>query len=194
MSAHRPAHADDLEACLAEAVRLLGRGVADRRCAFHTPTLGTLGRDGAPSLRTVVLRGFDAAMRTLRVHTDARSAKAAEAAHDPRVALHFYDPGHRIQVRLAGRAALHSADAVADAAWAATQRQSRFCYAITPAPGTPIAAPLPAPADDAGARPNFLVVCVTFDRLEWLWLAAEGHRRALFTWAGGARAGQWLTP
>ena len=194
MSEYRAGHADDLDFCLAEAFRLLGRGVADRRCAFHTPVLGTVGLDGAPALRTVVLRGFAAATRGLRVHTDRRSGKIGEIARNPCVSLLFYDPGSRIQLRVGGAASVHFDDEAADAAWAASQRQSRFCYAITVAPGTRVEAPLPAPASDSGGRPNFAVVNVAFDRLEWLWLASEGHRRALFTWQGDACAASWLCP
>ena len=82
----RPDPPVDLDDVLAESFRLLARGVADRRSPFHTPTLASLNADGAPSLRTVVLRGFDPARRELRVHTDARSAKLAELAAEPRAA------------------------------------------------------------------------------------------------------------
>lgn len=191
----RPAFADDLDAALAEAFRLLARGVADRRSPFHTPCLGTVGADGAPRLRTVVLRGFDPAARVLRIHTDRRSPKAAEMQAEPRVMLHAYDPAARVQLRLAGRATLHADDAVADAAWAASRPASRLCYAAPAAPGTPCAAPLPAPREEAGGRAHFLAVGIAFDWLEWLWLCAEGHRRARFTWdAAGHRQASWLVP
>ncbi len=77
-----PAFYDDLAGCLAEAWRRLEEGAA-HQSGFHTPALATIGRDGAPRLRTVVLRGVDRAARSLRVHCDARSAKAAEIAADP---------------------------------------------------------------------------------------------------------------
>jgi hypothetical protein len=184
-----------LEESLAEAFRRLSRGVADRRSAFHTPTLATIGADGAPQARTVVLRGFEAASRTLRMHTDGRSAKAADLARDPRCALHLYDPGAKLQLRLAGHATLHAEDAVAEQAWADSRDFSRMCYAIEPAPGTPIAAPPPAPRDALGGRAAFRVILLRFDRLEWLELAAEGHRRARFAWGGdGTVESCWLVP
>jgi hypothetical protein len=191
-----PAEPDaTLEECLAEAFRRLARGVADRRSAFHTPTLATIGTDGAPEARTVVLRGFEAASRTLRMHTDGRSAKAAELARDARCALHLYDAGAQLQLRLSGRAALHAEDTVAEQGWAGSRDFSRMCYAIEPAPGTPIAAPPPAPRDAAAGRAAFCVILLRFDRLEWLELAAGGHRRARFTWAGEpAPAMTWLVP
>jgi pyridoxamine 5'-phosphate oxidase len=187
--------AEALEDCRAEAFRRLARGVADRRCPFHTPTLATIGADGAPELRTLVLRGFEAGSRTLRLHTDARSGKVAELARDPRCALHLYDPAAKLQLRLAGRAAVHGEDAIADAAWAASRDFSRMCYAITPAPGTPVDTPPPAPRDAEAGRGVFRVLLLRFDQLEWLELAAEGHRRARFAWsADGTLESCWLVP
>jgi len=192
----RPAGPETLDATLAEACRLLARGVADRRSPFHTPTLASIGADGAPRLRTVVLRSFDAAARQLRVHTDRRSAKYAELLVDPRAALHGYDVAAQVQIRLSGRISLHAESALADAAWAASHPGSRLCYAIAPGPGTPVAAPPAAPlALDAAARDNFAALVLHFDTLEWLWLAAAGHRRAHFAWdAAGACAARWLVP
>jgi len=190
-----PAHADDLDAVLAEAWRLLARGVADRRSPFHTPTFATVGADGAPALRTMVLRGVEVGTRTLRLHTDRRAAKAAELAADHRVALHVYDAAAQIQVRLAGVATWHSDDAVSAAAWTASQSGARRCYAATVAPGQAVTAPPPAPPEGDGSA-HFAVVRCQVDRLEWLWLAAAGHRRARFVWpeAGEPPAATWLAP
>jgi hypothetical protein len=184
-----------LEECLAEAFRRLSRGVADRRSAFHTPTLATVAADGAPEARTLVLRGFDPARREVRLHSDARSGKVAALAREPRAALHLYDPTAKLQLRLAGRATLHGADAVAEAAWAASREMSRMCYAVEPGPGTPVAAPPAAPTDPAGGRAHFTAILLRFDRLDWLELAHAGHRRARFDWdAADARAATWLVP
>ncbi|MFM7416578.1 MAG: pyridoxamine 5'-phosphate oxidase family protein, partial [Alphaproteobacteria bacterium] len=117
MKPARPAFADDIMASLQEAFRLLADAVPNRRSPLHTPTIASLDDTGAPSLRTVVLRGFDADARRLRFHTDRRSDKARGIARDPRVMMHFYDAALHIQMRVAGRATLHLDDAVADAAW-----------------------------------------------------------------------------
>ena len=171
---------------------MLARGVADRRAPFHTPTLATTGEDGGPRARTLVLRGFDAAERCIRLHTDARAGKFTELSRDPRAELHLYDPGAQLQLRLRGRAELHRGDAVADAAWAASRPFSRIIYAADPAPGVPVAAPPAAPADPDAGRADFALILLRFDRLEWLWLCAAGHRRALFTWEPEAMT--WLAP
>lgn len=190
---HRPPHAGDLEATRATAFALLARGVADRRHPFHTPVLGSVGADGEPRLRTLVLRGFDAGARTVRLHTDRRSGKAADIAHQPRVSLLGYDPGQRVQIRLSGHATLHDDDAVAEVGWASSRDFSRMCYAVEPAPGQPVAASPPEPLDPLAGRANFAVIRLVFDRLEWLWLAAGGHQRALFTWNDSPQA-TWLVP
>jgi hypothetical protein len=190
-----PSHADDLDEVLAEAYRLLARGVADRRSAFRTPTIATVGPDGAPRIRTIVLRRFEPAARRLTLHTDRRAAKLSEIDHQPRVAVHVYDARGAVQVRLSARAAVHVADDLAREAWAAGVPSSHTCYAVSPAPGTAVAAPPPAPTDPDAGFANFAVLALTFDTLEWLWLYHGGHRRARFTWADdGSRGAAWLVP
>jgi hypothetical protein len=193
-----PPFYDDLAGCLAEAWRRLEEGAA-HQSGFHAPALATIGRDGAPRLRTVVLRGVDRAARTLRVHCDARSDKAAEIVADPRVALHAYDAAAKLQVRIEGVARLHGQDAVARAAWEASRPMSRVCYGAVPGPGTPMPAggAYALPEDEAAVErgfPEFRVVVLTAARLEILYLARQGHRRALFTWEGEAPAATWLAP
>ena len=191
----RPPPPGCLDGALAGALGLLARGVADRRSPLHTPTLATRGADGAPNARTVVLRAFDAGTRRLRVHTDRRSAKAAELAADPRVMLHGYDAAAEAQLRIAGRASLHHADALAETAWTASRAFSRMCYAAAQPPGAAVAAPPPAPRDAEAGRDNFMAVVITMDSLDWLLLAHEGHRRARFAWDGAGRlSASWIAP
>lgn len=186
---------ETLDAVLAMAFGALARAVEDRRSALHVPTLASIGRDGAPSLRSVILRGFEAPSRTLAIHTDRRSAKAAEIAAEPRVMLHGHDPALRMQLRVAGVATLHLDDAVADAAWAASRETSRMTYATAHPPGTALPAPAPAPHDGAAGRGNFAALLLRIDSLDWLLLDPAGHRRARFAWGqDGAPAATWLAP
>jgi hypothetical protein len=192
-----PTFLDDLDETLAHVWRQFGRGVVDRRNSFHTPTLATLADDGTPVSRTLVLRGIDVTTRTLRLHTDVRSRKWAELAHAPRASLHVYDAGQKIQVRAAGQIARHTADAIAERAWANSRASSRACYAQDLAPGAVVPQPIAAPpvgTHDATAYRHFGVLLMAIDRIEWLYLAAAGHRRALFTWQGDAATAQWLAP
>lgn len=190
----RPAHADDLTALRDTAFALLARGVSDRRHPFHSPTLASIGLDGAPRARTLVLRGFDAAAHLLRLHSDRRSEKFAELTRDPRCALHLYDPAGQIQIRLEATASLHSDDVVAEAAWQASRPFSRVIYSIEPGPGTVVASPPAAPQDEVAGRPHFGVILLHMHRLEWLWLAADGHRRARLDWLPGEERATWLVP
>ncbi len=197
--ARPPAFYDDLDGSLAEAWGLIGRGVADRRSPFHTPTVATTRPDGSPSLRTVVLRGAVPSDWTLRFHTDIRSAKFAELEADPRIALHFYDAGRKIQVRVEGRVRLLTGDPAASEIWSAMKPHSRACYRADTGPGRIIGAPFGAPAageaptGDQG-RENFAVVLVAAARLDWLYLAARGHRRACFEKEGDRVTSAWLAP
>ena len=195
MKPARPAFADDIMASLQEAFRLLANAVPDRRSPLHTPTLASLDETGAPTLRTVVLRGFDADARRLRFHTDRRSDKARGIARDPRVMMHFYDATLHIQIRVAGHATLHLDDAVADVAWAASRASSRMCYAAPDASGAIVPIPPAAPKDSDIGRPHFAAVVIGFHRLEWLWLAAAGHQRARFSWdEAGQLSADWIAP
>lgn len=191
----RPPHADSLEEVWACAKRLLSRGVTDRRSASRYPTLASVDAAGLPRLRTVVLRHFDPAARCLTIHTDRRSAKIREIRTGMRVALHIYDQAAAIQIRLDAVASIHLDDPVAQDAWARTPLPSRLGYAMDPPPGTPVAVPPEMPGDPEAGAANLAVLRVTFDRLEWLWLGHDGHRRAALVWDEADGCGStWLAP
>jgi hypothetical protein len=157
-------------------------------------------------VRTVVLRGVEAAAGRLRVHTDRRSAKWAEIAAEPRVELHAYDARAKLQVRLRGRVLPQAEGPLADAAWTASAPGSRACYRAALAPGLSLADPAEADPDparraEAGeleGRDRFAVLLLEAARVEWLWLAAGGHRRAAHERVGGdpgaGWTGRWLAP
>lgn len=65
-------------------------------------TLATVGSDGQPAVRTVLLKGFDA--RGLVFYTNYGSAKARQIAQNDRVALLFQWLPLERQVSIAGRA------------------------------------------------------------------------------------------
>ncbi len=193
-----PDHYHCLDAVRSTAFEMFARGVRDRRSACHTVTLGTIAADGAPSVRVVVLRGFDAEARSLRFHTDIRSRKIYEIAANPVIAVHAYDPVAKIQIRLTGRAQVHVDDAVQASAWQATRSFSRACYRTEPSPGAEIpdggAFAMPGADDPDAGLEHFRAVVMRFDRLEWLYLAAGGHRRALFLWSDESEDVAWLVP
>lgn len=161
--------------------RELSAAVASARHPFHLLTVATVGGDGHPGLRTVVLRHVDPLRREIRFHTDARSPKLAAILVEPRVALHWYDSEMRLQVRIAAHANVHHADAVAAAAWAAAPAMSRACYTSASAPGAPLSsfpeAPEPSAANDDAGLAHFAVVSCHFTEAELLALDCKGHRR-----------------
>ncbi|MEL6059633.1 MULTISPECIES: pyridoxamine 5'-phosphate oxidase family protein [unclassified Methylobacterium] len=194
-----PAFYDDLDASFAEAWRLLAEGAALGRSGFHLPALATLGADGVPRLRTVVLREADPETGTLRFHCDRRSDKAAEIADNPACALMAYDAAAKIQIRVEGHATLHTDDAVAEAAWAGSRAMSRVCYAAEPAPGTalPAGGAYTLPDESAAAttgRPHFAAVLVRAARLDFLFLDRRGHRRAAWHRREAGWHAAWLAP
>jgi pyridoxamine 5'-phosphate oxidase len=84
-----------------------------------TMTLSTLGIDGYPSARTVLLSRFDG--ERLHFHTDSRSRKAAELAALPRAAVTLVWPRAARQLVVVGDVAPVT-DAEARAAYAARTR------------------------------------------------------------------------
>lgn len=202
MSAHStPLFYDDLDASYEESWRLLVRGKNDRRSAFHTPAIATIGADGVPQVRTVVLRGADQAQAQLRFHTDIRAGKVAEIGAEPKIGLHFYDKKSKIQLRVSGTAHCHTEGALKDHAWDGSKPMSRECYRVNHSPGSHVMAPdawsIPQdPSDPDEGKENFVAVMVTIETMEWLYLARGGHRRAkFFVAADGALAkATWLVP
>jgi 3-hydroxyisobutyrate dehydrogenase len=175
---------------------MLVDGVRDRRADFHTPTIATIDLNGAPSLRTIVLRACDADARQLRFHTDTRSNKIKEIETNPSGAMHLYDRDKKIQIRLQTRLSFADA-ATTTAAWDRTQAMSRECYQVTLPPGQQIATPQEAQFDPLTTQDgwdHFQPVIATIEKLEWLYLAAKGHRRALFDYSNGTVTRSWLIP
>lgn len=185
---------DDLAGSCAYGWSMLERGVKDRKSAFHTPSVATIATDGSPTIRTVVLRGCETDAKTLRFHTDTRSGKIAEMAANPMAALHFYDADAKLQLRLAVELTQISGAAF-DAAWQATRPMSRECYQVTQSPGSAIDDPYGVTFDAQATEDGeayFIPVAARVRRMEWLYLAARGHRRALFDFENDTQ--NWLVP
>ncbi|KQT61388.1 pyridoxamine 5'-phosphate oxidase [Methylobacterium sp. Leaf456] len=194
-----PPFYDDLAAFRAEAWRRLAEGAETGRSPFHLPALATVDARGQPRLRTVVLRAADGETGTLRFHCDARSDKAREIEAGTPAALHVYDAGAKLQVRIEGHARLHRDDALAEAAWTGSRAMSRVCYGIDPPPGTPLAdgGAYAMPDEDPDSRigrENFGAVVVRAMRLDLLYLDRRGHRRAVFLREGEGWQGAWVAP
>jgi pyridoxamine 5'-phosphate oxidase len=180
---------------------MLADAVIDRRSPCHLGNIATIGLDGRPKVRTVVLRAADATSRTIRFHTDGRSEKVRELADNPFVQAHFYDQPANIQIRLSGMATVEGTDQpTARQAWAEAKTMSKVCYRLDAGPGSELEA-----GDGYGylayengqvdpGEVQFRTVTVQIDRLEVVVLKIDANRRAVFEIAGGKVAGRWVVP
>lgn len=193
----------DLRALWAGIWEDLASGAAQGDHPFHLGVLATSTSDGVRQ-RTVVLRDVDASARRLRCHTDRRAVKVAEIHADPRVGWLFYDPERRVQLRLDGRATIHTEGDDVEAAWRDTTLLARRGY-VGEAPGDPRPDPAtglphalttrePTEAESAPGREHFALVDVEVDGIDWLSIRFSGHLRARFAPSDDGLAGTWLTP
>ncbi len=195
---------NDLQLSLALAWKMLVVGSSDRRTAFHTPCVTTIDK-AEPSSRIMVLRSVDAVMRKLRFHTDIRSAKVAHLELSHAVSVLCYDSTAKIQLRLNGFAEILTEGPSVDLAWKQISLYGRRCYLAGIAPGSSSDKPTsgltlqfqgikPSEEESSAGRLNFAILQVNIHTIEWLYLANEGHRRALFTWDNNILSYGWLVP
>ena len=85
--------------------------------------VASVGADGMPSVRMVLLKGHDA--RGFVFYTNQQSRKAGELAADPQASLLFHWKSLRRQVRIEGPVSLVCAEE-ADAYWASRGRSSQL--------------------------------------------------------------------
>ncbi len=95
----------------------------DRESDANAMTLATATRDGRPSVRAVLLKGFDA--RGFVFYTNLESRKSAELFGNPQAALCFLWKVLRRQVRIEGGVSRVS-EAEADDYFASRARDSRI--------------------------------------------------------------------
>ena len=158
-------------------------------------TLATVGADGRPSTRIVLIKGLDA--RGLVWYTNYDSRKGRELAHDPRAALQFHWVELERVVRIEGRVEKVSAEE-SDAYYATRPLDSRIGAWASPQ-SQPITsrAVLVANAAKAAARhglnpprpPHWGGYRLIPDRWEfWQGRRSRLHDRVLYT----QEAGRWL--
>ncbi|MEO1275514.1 MAG: pyridoxamine 5'-phosphate oxidase family protein [Pseudomonadota bacterium] len=186
---------DDLGAIAEAAWTRLTRGAADKRAAFNVFQVATLGAQGWPEIRSVVLRGVDAVQRRILFHTDRRSTKAGEIEADGRLTALFWDPRAKLQLRLWGQARLLTEDPMAEEEWLRLTGPGREIYRNALTPGRAMAGAADGDARIEGdGRHVFAAVPVTVMRFEWLHLRTAGHRRARFDTGAEGWTGRWIGP
>jgi hypothetical protein len=165
------------------------RGVHDRHSPARHPTLATVSSEGLPQARTVVLRKADRTNGRLEIHTNLFSPKVAELKATPVAALHVWDSGSRLQIRVQADAVIALGDDVAET-WSRVPERSRTAYSRSSVPGSLIPeATAYEPTPDAAA---FAVVHLDIRLMDLLHLGPQ-HRRAQFVRDGGW-VGHWVTP
>ncbi len=182
----------------------LDLGTLQRRHPFHLPVFGTIC-DREPSLRIVVLRRFWRRPPQLAFHSHIGAPKIEQIKANPNVYWLFYNPEEKFQIRIKGKAEIHTDDELADEQWLSTELFSRRCY-IGEAPTQPSKKPSsglpgdlierePTKEESEIGRANFVVVTSTIEEIDCLEMNVRGHRRSLFVWnESGELETKWLTP
>jgi pyridoxine/pyridoxamine 5'-phosphate oxidase len=194
---------EGLDTFLHDAWHLLVKASIQRKGAYQTPVIGTMG-DGRADLRIVVLRKVDLEAKQLICFTDARAEKVKQLRESSRLSWLFWDPGKKVQMRMYGQAVLHQGDELCRQYWGRLPVQGRQSYASEIAPGSQ------AEADVNGlpeywssdmelsqteyAFKNFMLITCNIDQMELLHLHHEGHQRARFEQTNGAWTGHWVVP
>ncbi|MGX6511398.1 pyridoxamine 5'-phosphate oxidase family protein [Rhodococcus sp. SJ-2] len=165
-----------------------------RRTPFTLGYLGTVGIDGGPRVRAVILRRFDPVRSRIMFATDSRSEKVPEIRRSPRVALTMSDDQRAVQLRVEGHATLVDDTDERVSVWETLGRHSRELYSSPAVPGTPVRERPEVFDDDATAFDRFAWVGVELERLDWLDLSAPRHARWRFVRRDGGWSGQSVVP
>jgi pyridoxamine 5'-phosphate oxidase len=187
---------------------LVERWLADASASVRAATamaLATVDRDGRPSARMVICRGFDAKAGWLVFYTDRRSRKAQALAAHPRAALVFYWEALERQIRIEGPIT-EAPDEDSDAYWNSRPVDARIA-AIASDQSQPIASREALLAKVQSAKEHFGVDLerpgrwggyrVWADTIElWVGQPARVHDRAVWTRslspvAKGFTGGSW---
>ena len=182
---------------------LLIRAVNDRNSEFRTPVFICGGNNNLDG-RVVVLRKVDEKNISLQFHSDIRSTKIDIIKKNPNSSLLFYGKKEKIQLRMKVESNLHYNDEITKESWNKTGHISRKCYLVTDGPGTKSEKPTSGlnnkfdnfdftKEESEEGYKNFCVIKCKIKSIEWLYLAAKGHRRALIEFQGSKKF-TWLIP
>ena len=182
---------------------LFTNAVNDRSSEFRTPVF-ICGDEKDLDGRVVVLRKADQQNNLLQYHSDIRSSKIKKIKKNPNCSILFYGKQEKIQLRVKAECDVNYNNDVTKESWEKTGHISRKCYLVTYGPGTESDKPtsgLDNKFDNFGftkeesevGYKNFCVIKCKIKSIEWLYLAAKGHRRALIK-LGDSHKFKWLIP
>ena len=198
----QPAYYEDFKEIKKKIWSMLENAVTDRSSPFRIPVF-ICGDQSDLDGRIVVLRKTDKKNHLVQFHSDIRSDKIDKLKKNSKAAMLFYDKEEKIQVRLKVECILNHNNDITKESWSKTQHISRKCYLVDNGPGTESDAPT------SGLKPeldnfeftmeqseegykNFTVIQCKIKSIEWLYLAAKGHRRARFDLENNKE--YWLVP
>jgi len=183
---------------------LLKTALSNRDLPFHIPVF-ICGQNGDTDGRMVVLRGINEKDKNLWFHTDIRSKKIRTLKTNPIASLLFYDKEEKVQLRITGKTKINYQNNITKKSWNKTAHMSRQCYLGNKAPGSESILPTSGLTEEIDNHKysieeseigykNFCVVEIFIESIEWLYLAARGHRRAYFTLKNSSVEKKWLIP
>ena len=204
MQTNKPDFYNNLDNIYSKIWSLLDQGLKNRNAQFHIPVF-ICGGKNYPNGRIVVLRGIDQNQKKIWFHSDIRSNKIKFLKSNSEVSLLFYDKNEKIQLRVIGNAKINFKNDLTKNSWVKTAHMSRQCYLGDMPPGSDASegtSGLSKHVDnlkytleesEVGYK-NFCVIEVFFKSIEWLYLAAKGHRRAYFSLENNFVEKKWLIP
>ena len=202
MSVENVSYYEDFKEIEKKLWALLTRAVSDRNSEFRTPVF-ICGDKNNLDGRVVVLRKADEQNLTLQFHSDIRSTKIGTIKNNPNSSLLFYGKKEKIQLRMKINSEIHYKNEIAKESWNKTGHISRKCYLVEKGPGTLSSKPTSGLKPDLDnfefskeqgeeGYKNFTVIQCKIKSMEWLYLAAKGHRRARFELDNNKE--YWLVP
>ena len=198
----QPAYYENLEEIQNKYWSMLEDAVSNRASSFRIPVFICSHQDEVDG-RIVVLRKSDRENNLLQFHTDFRSPKVEILKNNNKASLLFYDKEEKIQLRVKVNCEINNQNSITEESWKKTQHISRRCYLTDSPPGTSSENPTSGmiskledfdftmDQSEKGFK-NFTVIKCNIRSIEWLYLAAKGHRRAMFDIENKKES--WLVP
>ena len=198
----QPAYYEDFKEIKKKIWLMLDDAVTNRSSQFRIPVF-VCGDQKDFDGRIVVLRKSHQSNSLLQFHSDIRSDKIPKLKNNKNAAMLFYDKKEKLQVRIKVKCIINYNNEITKESWSKTGHISRKCYLVDNGPGTE------SPTPTSGLKPefdnyeftmeqseegykNFTVIQCRIKSMEWLYLAAKGHRRARFEIDNNKES--WLVP
>ena len=198
----QPAYYENFEEIQEKLWSMLNNAVVNRSSPFRIPVFICSDQKDIDG-RIVVLRKSNRSNNVLQFHTDLRSQKIDILRKNNNASLVFYDKEEKIQLRVKVECEVNNQNSTTEESWKKTQHISRRCYLTDSPPGTTSENPTSGmiskledfdytmEQSEEGFK-NFTVIKCKIKSIEWLYLAAKGHRRAKFDLETNKNA--WLVP